>query len=74
MTFLMLFLNNQRIIKWALMTDFFDKNFIYRKEMARVYREATAVTNVSVAVGNTIKELFNLSCSNYQQYCRYQFI
>ena len=40
--------------------DFFDKNFIYRKEMARVYREATAVTNVSVAVGNTIKELFNL--------------
>ncbi len=41
--------------------DFFDKNFIYRKEMARVYREATAVTNVSAAVGNTIKELFNLS-------------
>ena len=40
--------------------DFFDKNIIYRKEMTRVYREATAVTNVSVAVGNTIKELFNL--------------
>jgi glycosyltransferase involved in cell wall biosynthesis len=40
--------------------DFLDKNIIYRKEMTRVYREATAITNVSEAVGNTIKELFNL--------------
>jgi len=40
--------------------DFFDKNFIYRKEVTRVFREAAAVTNVSVTMGNIIKSLFNL--------------
>src|SRR4030095_13513464 len=40
--------------------DFFDKNPIYRKEVAGVFRDATAVTNVSIAMGNIIKELFNL--------------
>jgi glycosyltransferase involved in cell wall biosynthesis len=40
--------------------DFFDRNFIYRKEVMRVFRGATAVTNVSAAMGNIIKTLFNL--------------
>lgn len=40
--------------------DFFDKNFIYRREVRGVFREATAVTNVSLAVGRTLKEVFRL--------------
>jgi len=41
--------------------DFFDKSFIYRREVAGIFRGATAVTNVSVALGNIIKGLFNLA-------------
>jgi glycosyltransferase involved in cell wall biosynthesis len=40
--------------------DFFDKNFIYRKEVAGVFRDARAVTNVSIAMGNMIKNIFHL--------------
>jgi glycosyltransferase involved in cell wall biosynthesis len=40
--------------------DFFDKSFVYRREVTGIFRGATAVTNVSVAMGNIIKELFNL--------------
>jgi hypothetical protein len=54
----MLFLNNQRIIKWALMI--FSTKILFIERKWRGNREATIVTNVSVAVGNTIKELFNL--------------
>jgi glycosyltransferase involved in cell wall biosynthesis len=40
--------------------DFFDKSFVYRRAVAGIFRQARAVTNVSVAMGNVIKELFNL--------------
>ncbi len=40
--------------------DFFDKSFVYRREVAGIFRGATAVTNVSVAMGNIIKKLFHL--------------
>jgi glycosyltransferase involved in cell wall biosynthesis len=40
--------------------DFFDKSFVYRREVAAIFKQATAVTNVSVTMGNIIKELFNL--------------
>jgi glycosyltransferase involved in cell wall biosynthesis len=41
--------------------DFFDRSFIYRKEVAAVFKKATAVTNVSSAMGNVLKGLFNLT-------------
>lgn len=41
--------------------DFFDKSFVYRKQVARVFKGARAVTNVSVTMGNIIKDLFDLS-------------
>jgi len=41
--------------------DFFDRSFIYRKEVAAVFKNATAVTNVSSVMGNIIKDLFNLA-------------
>jgi len=41
--------------------DFFARSFVYRKEVARVFEGAVAVTNVSEAMGSIIKDIFNLS-------------
>ena len=46
--------------KMGSQDDFFDKSFLYRREVTAIFREASAVTNVSLAMGNVIKELFKL--------------
>ena len=40
--------------------DFLGKGFIYRRSVTKIFQKAAAVTNVSAAMGNIIKELFAL--------------
>ena len=65
--------------------NFHQRNFLYRYNVKRVFNKAKAVTNVSAAVGNELKSLFDLadvrvihntvdiSLFNYQQHAQPKF-